>query len=527
MRIIELQIKNFGKFRDKRLSFEEGINIIYGENEMGKSTIHSFIKGMFFGIEKQRGRIAKNDEYSLRQPWDNPNYFAGALRFENGGKIFRLERNFEKREKSVYFLCETDGEELSVADGDLQVLLEGLNGSAFQNTIFIPQKSSETEDGLAIEVQRFMGNMENAGDSDIDINAAIKYLMNQKKQLESIKKERLEKVAVKQREVQIKYDYNEQEIIASRENIQESKVQLQHMQDVKERVEDELAKLKDKEVQTTIEQSKELPRGIFKERAFLLASGGAISLGGGIFLPILWLKVAMIVVGLLFIGLFFWWRGRKKDVAMPLSNENTREAVLCQQLEQITTEIQKQNWNIEYAKTEWKEKLTIQGNLQEDLEEIAKQSNEKEQINTEIEAILLAVSEIKTVSEEFYKRTEKALNQRVSTILGEITGGRYTNVFIDVDLQVKINTPEKLLAIHQVSRGTMEQIYFALRMAVAEMLCKGEVMPIILDETFAMYDEVRLTQTLRWLYKSKKQVILFTCHKREAEILAKIKGVAY
>lgn len=58
MRICELVLRNFGKFTDKRIELSNGIQLIYGENESGKSTIHSFIKGMFFGIERGRGRAA-------------------------------------------------------------------------------------------------------------------------------------------------------------------------------------------------------------------------------------------------------------------------------------------------------------------------------------------------------------------------------------------------------------------------------------------------------------------------------------
>lgn len=134
MRILEIQMKNFGKFSDRRICFHEGVNILYGKNEAGKSTVHAFLRAMLFGIERARGRRAGNDEYSLRKPWENPGYFAGVMRFESGGKVFRLERNFNRREKSVSLVCETDGEELSVESGDLDVLLEGLNETSYRNT---------------------------------------------------------------------------------------------------------------------------------------------------------------------------------------------------------------------------------------------------------------------------------------------------------------------------------------------------------------------------------------------------------
>ena len=53
MIIKDIQLTNFGKFNHKSVSLEPGLNIIYGENEAGKTTIHTFIRGMLFGIEKQ------------------------------------------------------------------------------------------------------------------------------------------------------------------------------------------------------------------------------------------------------------------------------------------------------------------------------------------------------------------------------------------------------------------------------------------------------------------------------------------
>ena len=64
MELRELDIKNFGKISDTKIPFEDGINLIYGENESGKSTLHTFIKGMLFGIERGRGRAAAKDTFS-------------------------------------------------------------------------------------------------------------------------------------------------------------------------------------------------------------------------------------------------------------------------------------------------------------------------------------------------------------------------------------------------------------------------------------------------------------------------------
>ena len=59
MKITELILKNFGKFTNKQILLSDGINIIYGENESGKTTLHTFLKGMLFGMERKRGRLGR------------------------------------------------------------------------------------------------------------------------------------------------------------------------------------------------------------------------------------------------------------------------------------------------------------------------------------------------------------------------------------------------------------------------------------------------------------------------------------
>ena len=107
MRLLELHIDGFGKFHDRTISFNDGINIIYGKNEAGKSTLHTFIRGMLFGIERGRGRAAKNDLYTKYEPWENSGTYEGWLRLEKDGTIYRIERRFRKENKSLKVINET------------------------------------------------------------------------------------------------------------------------------------------------------------------------------------------------------------------------------------------------------------------------------------------------------------------------------------------------------------------------------------------------------------------------------------
>ena len=108
----------------------------------------------------------------------------------------------------------------------------------------------------------------------------------------------------------------------------------------------------------------------------------------------------------------------------------------------------------------------------------------------------------------------------------EITGGKYTRLVVEEPLKMSVLMEDgRKVGIDRLSRGTIEQIYFALRMAAGELLYEEEY-PVILDDTFAYYDEARLENTLKWLAANRRQVLLFTCQKREEEILGEL-GIPY
>ncbi len=140
----------------------------------------------------------------------------------------------------------------------------------------------------------------------------------------------------------------------------------------------------------------------------------------------------------------------------------------------------------------------------------------------QIQAIELAMSKIQQVSQEIQLKFAKMLNKEISTIFCGITNEEYDGLVVNDKLEVTLYKQNKPLMIEQVSRGTVEQVYFALRMAIADIIHQ-ETLPIILDDTFVYYDDMRLEYVLNWLATCNRQVIILTCQKRELEILEKNK----
>ena len=194
-------------------------------------------------------------------------------------------------------------------------------------------------------------------------------------------------------------------------------------------------------------------------------------------------------------------------------------ADLARNLEALRQERQKMSWSIEHLKAEAAEKKIMLANLEESLEEVHSQGGNLKGLKKELEALELADRTIRAVSREGYLNLADQVEEKASAIIREITEGKYTSICLDENMEVKVNTPDRLLKLSQVSRGTADQMYFAVRMAAGEVFTKGASMPVILDEAFAMYDDRRLFNTLRWLKKSGRQVILFTCHGREEEMM--------
>lgn len=490
MKIRELYLKNFGKFSDKKIVLEDGINLFYGENESGKTTIHTFIKSMLFGMERARGRAAGHDVFSLYEPWEQPNYYAGSMKFESGGKTFRLSRNFDRYSRSASLICEDDGEEFSLEHGDLDVVLNGLCASNYENTIAIGQMKVETNQSLAGELQNYATNYYSTGNSDIDLDGAITKLQKQKREVEKNLREYLNEKQQSKEIVEQEKNFVWREIHNHEEELEKIEGQIEEQRIL-------LDNLEAQEVKKWRVHPGEL-LGVLLIMILIVLL---------IEKPFNYLLAIVIFLGE---GLFVWNRLKEG-----------KEKSHMQALEEARSLLQKSLWSKEQLQNGLKEKQVYYNNLEEQLGEMEEVDSFYTKKEMEKRALDLATDRLLELSEDVQQELSIRLNEKASAILSEITGGVYTMLLIDEKLKMNLIKDGRRIALDQVSRGTIDQIYFSLRMAAADLLY-DEDYPVILDETFAFYDDVRLENTLCWLKKSKKQVILFSCQKREQEILNRI-----
>ena len=561
MKIIELYLKNFGKFHEKHIYIQNGVQIIYGENEFGKSTIHAFIRAMLFGLERGRGRAAGKDAFSRYEPWENPGYYAGVMRFVCGGRTFRLERRFGRTERSASLICEDDGEELSVEHGDLDMLLGGMTPSLFDSTVSIGQLMSQPGRELADALKNYAANYYETGGGEVDLSGALQTLRERRKDTERSMRE-AEALREEKRQGLIREcAYLEGDMAALREEYEEKKRQMEAAerraeqagtaagQEGGERKEYGGESGADTEEDAGEEDGKERTpapaagflkagaAGVLAGVTGLVWAGFADGRGGSAGTALIALFAALILAAgivLAAAGVRAWSRERNEELRRgrggsgvektrreETGTEEVPSAVRREDGSEISAELRRLGWEMDRIRAEWKEKQIRRDNLKEQADEIMP-GEEERSLEIRRKALILAEEKMKEAAASLGRQTSGRLNARASEIFSELTEGRWRGISSGDSLEIAVWDGERRIRAEQLSRGTLEQIYFSIRMAASEVLLE-EPLPVLLDDTFAFYDEKRLKSALKWLSRQKRQVIIFTCHRREEEILEEVR----
>ncbi len=501
MQIREARIFGFGKLKEQRVQFESGINVIYGANEAGKSTLHAFLLAMLFGMDKGRGRASAADSYKRYEPWHSPAYYSGALRFEVGGRPFYLERNFYHREKRDFLRNEADGEELSVAYGDLRMLLGGIQKETFGNTYDIPQSGAVTGKELADSLAEYLSDVAESGDSGFRVTRALERLREKKKKLNAELKKAQSEKEQRVTALQIEQELLQRDCLKLREDI---------------------AGAEDSELPEDVRNTTVARKTMRLGSAFLVLAvcfgmsvlafftAGAKMLQeiqalrfvpGGLGLA----AACFAVAG----GHTVWRAGQQRKPLLSAQNAVTQEQNQGGQVLALLQET-------------LGERETRLYNITEQLQQLEKQTERELELQQEIDAVQLAADELERLAKEFCEEAADGLNSEVSRYVSAITAGKYDCVRVGENGKLWVVIDGKEVSPEALSRGTLEQFYLALRLAAGEIATREEAMPIFLDDAFVLYDDNRLAQALRVLSGTGRQILLFTCQKRETKILSEM-----
>lgn len=156
------------------------------------------------------------------------------------------------------------------------------------------------------------------------------------------------------------------------------------------------------------------------------------------------------------------------------------------------------------------------------LEEIKK---ELDKTRAQYGAVKTAHEYLGLAAENLRKSVTPSLRVRASELMSKITGGKYSALGISSEMEITVTVDGTTRSIEALSKGTKDAAYIALRLALVELICAGDPPPVLFDESFTQLDDTRTQKMLNMLWNlglDDKQTVLFTCHKREGEMLKKM-----
>lgn len=189
MIIKKINVKSFGKLKNKEIELKDGLNIIYGENESGKSTLQSFIKVMLYGVCNKRGKKTLSDRAKYTPLGEGS--FSGELLIEENGEEILIDRSFGKTKKydEGNILNNITGEKInkySWQEPGKDIL--NISSEGFKNTLFISQMGCTVESSKQDDVLNKIINILECGADEVSYKKIKNNLEENKKSLTNSRK---------------------------------------------------------------------------------------------------------------------------------------------------------------------------------------------------------------------------------------------------------------------------------------------------------------------------------------------------
>ena len=503
MEILNLKVNNFGKLSNKEIELKKGINIIYGENESGKSTLLKFIMGMFYGLSKNKNKKFISD-YEKYMPW-NGGEFSGKITYKlDNNQKYEVFREFKKKNPNIFnenlediskefnidknlgnrfFYDQTKvDEELFLST--IVSLQEEVKLDEKEQNILVQKMSnlaSTGEDNISFQKivnnlnKRQMEEIGTARSQDRPINTVMKRMEeieNEKEYLSNFTNKQYEIEKENQElEVKIKEQENKLEHLKNLKQVQEKK----ELQKEKLKINENVKREYNKKIQKLYEKDKEENA---KDKLQVIHNKNVIKVG--VILDVIFFILTIISIFLI-----------KNDIITAIFTVLTIISVVYTGYQQYkskmgihTKEIKQ---NVEKANTKNEIEVLLQATKK--LEEESKNTVRliEKEYNEEIEKIrnkYIGIIPIKEIDELLSKQ---ALTYEINVMQNKISENKVKLHTINVD---KNNILPKLENLAQ-----LEEEYMVLEEQYNELIKNNDIINLVKDEVQNAYEIMRKNVT--------------------------------
>lgn len=503
MKLIDCYIENYGKFSRRSFSFQDGLTCFCLANGEGKTTFASFLKAMLFGLDGYRDT---SREFCERKRFYlfSGGKFGGWLRIEWRGKVYTIERFFDKKSETKDILKVYDGygricEDLGTACGEK---IFGVTLPAFERTSFIDAEKLgwNFEDGVSEALGALLADA-----STKTFTRAVDLLEEERKRLHSERKTAGRYTGVLP-ELSQKIFTLEEELYAlekKRDGLQEKKARLAEL-------ENQVREAETGRINNAVKTQKKEERkpSLFKSILLLFAFFWTVI--GGVFLKInLTVALVLFAVGAFFLvlGIVFTKKplssgqGRdEKGIASPKEEWISNLSALLEKRALLKEEIA----------SDERECLSS-GAKKERLKELIE---EKERLSYKRRLLEVTKNKLLEADKNLKDGYFAPLSESFLRYVRAFNSVRFGNAFLDGDLNCYFESGGERRESGHYSDGEKTLLKFAMRLALLDSLYQGEKPFLLLDDPFVYLDEESLKKTemaLKSLAK-ERQILYFCCH---------------
>ena len=531
MYLTKLLIRDFGKFHNKSMDLQKGVNIVYGEADSGKSTVRDFLIGLMYGIPRREGITRVRSNYELRKP-KTGNGYSGTAYINDDENSYLVDRTFLAGAKKASVLDVSSGREVRLNNTDT---ISGTLCETDKNT-YLDTKCIVGDSSGKKDLQKYLTNITLTGTSNIDKVKAIKYLEDEKKNhipkplirrldelderlseydtvdddiaaveneiktlneefvMEAERRKRIARRMVENEDGTVTYEAD----ATIEEKIDRITEREKNYVDSDKMIEKAEERLAEEKKAAKIEARKNIK---FTDRIpVIFASGIAVILIIAAIVYILpfedLIRKLFIIFTALFVIITIIDGFRAKGYFDAKEEEDTPDEEefkkVLEELKEEAEEQEEMEFDMTFAK-EFQEKKAV---LKEKENALINRRNErnklrhefdtvfkkKSELEDEIKAIDLAINKINTLSEKFREDAFKHLLGNVSRYIRRITQDEFSELTFDDKGGIILKADYGYVPINNLTEADAGKVYLAVRLSIAKYLAK-EKLPLIIDGT--------------------------------------------